>query len=162
MRLRFDSTFDLMNVMNCFSFVMKMILAMKKENHKTATHKTPRISYLVQWAGSNVEYSLFLTRESIAKLCTKLFKLKQLINAMATVTLNEFNILFGVCFFSILSSNGIGFLFVVVAVYSGMNRFTSLYHCLLSIFWRNIVKHWSRLCNVVVELNVLKFFRIDF
>lgn len=49
-------------------------------------------SYLVQWAGSNDEYSLFLTRELIAKLYTKLFELKQLNNAMATVTLNVINI----------------------------------------------------------------------
>lgn len=49
-------------------------------------------SYLVQWAGSNAEYSLFLARELIAILCTKLLKLMQLNNAMATKMRNVFNI----------------------------------------------------------------------
>lgn len=52
-------------------------------------------SYLVQWAGSKVAYSLFLLRELTAKLWTKLQRLKQLIITKATVALNEFNILLG-------------------------------------------------------------------
>lgn len=60
--------------------------------HRSDAIRSLTYPYLVQWAGSNDEYSLFLERELIAILCTKLFELMQLNNAMATVMLNVFNI----------------------------------------------------------------------